>query len=360
VRYAIGAVLAGAALYASFRGVDGRAVLAAMREADWPLLVAAVGTVIATISFVTWRWAIMLRASLGSAPVRWRSLWDAVVMGQAVNIVFPLRFGEGARVASTCASTGLSAGRVVMAMAVERACDIVAFTAVVLMLTVSGRLPARFKGLLPGSLIVMLGVVALLIASAWIAPRLLAAWATPPAGSGGRARPWIARQLGELDAGWRALMHGPRAAAILALTAVVFVSSAATNYFVFQAFALPVRFFAAFVLLAVLQVGTAVVSVPGNVGIFQYLTMLVLASWGVSSSTALAVALVLHIVSLGPRVALGAIAAAGHTKSRRTPEPQNPRTPEPQNPRTRSVSCLFPCVIRSSGYDRAHVRHHQT
>jgi uncharacterized membrane protein YbhN (UPF0104 family) len=67
---------------------------------------------------------------------------------------------------------------------------------------------------------------------------------------------------------------------------------------------------AALVLLAVLQVGTAVVSVPGNIGVFHYLTVVTLATWRVPAPVALATAIVLHIVSLGPKVVLGAIAAA--------------------------------------------------
>jgi uncharacterized membrane protein YbhN (UPF0104 family) len=196
-----------------------------------------------------------------------------------------------------------------MAMAIERVCDIAAFAAVVMMLTISGRLPARFHGLLPGSLVLMLGVLVIVIAAAWIAPSLLERRAdreAPP----GRALGWIERQLTELRAGWRELMNGPKAAAILALTALGLLSSASTNYFVFRAFALPVPIIAPFVLLAVLQVGTAVVSVPGNVGVFQYLTILVLATWSVAAPVALAVSLVLHVVSLGPRVLLGALAAA--------------------------------------------------
>lgn len=93
------------------------------------------------------------------------------------------------------------------------------------------------------------------------------------------------------------------------LTAVLPIIAATTNLLVLQSFGLPVPAIAAMVLLVVLQIGTAVVSVPGNIGVFHYFTVLTLAAWDVPRPTALATAVVLHIVSLGPKIVLAAFAA---------------------------------------------------
>ena len=111
--------------------------------------------------------------------------------------------------------------------------------------------------------------------------------------------------------GWTDITHRHQLAAIAALTAVIPVTAAATNLLVLQSFNLPVPGITAFVLLVVLQIGTAVVSVPGNVGVFHYLTVVTLAAWDVPQPTALAVAIVLHLVSLGPKVILGAFSFRG-------------------------------------------------
>ncbi len=71
---------------------------------------------------------------------------------------------------------------------------------------------------------------------------------------------------------------------------------------------LPVPVITAFALLVMLQIGTAVVSVPGNLGVFHYLTVVTLATWSVPTETAIATALVLHIVTLGPKIVLAAFA----------------------------------------------------
>ena len=54
-----------------------------------------------------------------------------------------------------------------------------------------------------------------------------------------------------------------------------------------------------------LQVGNTAVSVPGNLGVFHYLTVLTLAVYGIDRERALAYAIVLYAVALLPRIALG-------------------------------------------------------
>lgn len=305
VRAVAGAGLAVAALYASLIHVDWPAFLGALRGARMFWIGAAAASVLLTLSLVTIRWARLLGVAVAAfAP----SLWASVVIGQAVNIVFPLRFGEGARVAVTCRETGLPLGRVMVAMAVERALDVAAFGAVVSLLILGGRLPGAFAGVLPMSLALMLATIGAVILMARALPAAMA-WLRPRV-SHSSVMDWLDRQAAGIRSGWHDMSQGTRRWVLLLLTAFGLLSSASANWLVFRAFALPVPPIAALVLLAVLQVGTAVVSVPGNIGVFQYLTIATLAAWQVPPPTALAVAVVLHVVTLGPRVVFGAVAAA--------------------------------------------------
>lgn len=305
VRYAIGAVLAAIALYASFRQVDHEAVRDAMHTASLSWTMAAVLSTLVSLTIVTWRSALLL--DVPAAP-NWGRLWNAVVIGQAVNIMFPLRFGEAARVGRLAGRSGWPVSRVALGVAVERFCDVGAFAAVVVLLAVFGRLPPALAGAVPTLLFSVLLTLVVIIAGIqllpWVQRRILAPGPERPG-----LRGWLYAQTTAVSQGWAALMRGPRLLAVLLLTGLALISSVSTNYLVFLAFGLPVPAIAAFVLLVVLQLGTAVVSVPGNVGVFQYLTIVTLAGWHVPESTALAASLVLHTVSLGPRVALGAVAA---------------------------------------------------
>ena len=308
-RIVIGTLLAAAALYVSFLSVDRAQLWAAFGRANPQWLGAGLGSVMVTLSLVTWRWRWLVGEEPGGTP-RWRPLWDSVVIGQAVNIVFPLRFGEGARVAVTCGELGYSMGRVMVGMALERALDVSAFATVVVMLLLAGRMPDAFRSVLPTVAVLIAATITIIVSVVWLMPVSLR-WLRERAGRRSRLAVWLQAQETSLRSGWADVTRGPRVLAIVALTAVGLVSSASTNFLIFRAFDLPVPPIAALVLLAVLQVGTAVVSVPGNIGVFHYLTVLTLATWHVPQSTALATAIVLHIVSLGPRVALGAVAAAG-------------------------------------------------
>jgi uncharacterized protein (TIRG00374 family) len=309
LRLAIGIALALAAVYAAFSRVDWGALRAALGEASAAWLFAALGSVLTTLAVVTVRWRLLLSdpsVPVESAPIA--PLWSSVVIGQAVNIVFPLRFGEGARVGVTAQTLRRPMSTVVLAMAVERVLDVSAFGVAVLALVVAGRMPAVFDRALPGAMVLALATVVVVLAAVRMGPVALHRLSDVLGGTSRLAR-WIATQDEALRAGGTNL-RGLRLVNAIILTAVILLSSASTNLFTFSAFHLPVPPVAALVLLAVLQLGTAIVSVPGNIGVFHYLTVFTLGVWHIPQPLALATAIVLHVVSLGPRVVLGAVAAA--------------------------------------------------
>jgi len=82
---------------------------------------------------------------------------------------------------------------------------------------------------------------------------------------------------------------------------------ASTNYLLFRAFNLDLSFVVALFLLVLLQVGSVPPSLPGRVGIFNYLTAVGLAAFGVDRSVAFSYSIVLYAVGLLPRVIVGAV-----------------------------------------------------
>jgi len=64
---------------------------------------------------------------------------------------------------------------------------------------------------------------------------------------------------------------------------------------------------AALVVLAIVQLGTAVPSTPGKVGVFQYLSVLALMPFGVGRDLALTFGILLHVVWYLPPVVLGSM-----------------------------------------------------
>jgi len=227
------------------------------------------------------------------------------VLGQAVNILVPLRFGEGARLAVTSRGLDLPVGRVTVGLALERAFDVAAFGTIFAVLIAAGVMPDVFARLLPAAATLTAVTMAAVALFVWLGPVSLG-WLRRRVSLPARASAWIATQETAIRQGWTGLMHPPRLIMISLLTALIPLTAAATNLLVLRGFALPVPAIAALVLLVFLQIGTAVVSVPGNIGVFHYLTVVTLAAWDVPRPTALAAAVVLHAVSLGPKVVLAA------------------------------------------------------
>ena len=332
VRILAGAVLAAAALYLLFASVSGAELRQAIGQARAAWVMAALGTTLLTLGVVTVRWGVLLKipgpipgpdrlrqgygesaeasaSAEGLGPrLSFGGRWNAVVIGQAVNIVFPLRFGEGARVAVTCAETGRPAGAVTVAMAFERVLDTAAFATMLLFLGLAGQMPQAFDAALPTIIVFAIVTGAVLLALVRSLPTLLR-WATARLRGDSRPARWLAAQEASARAAWTELARRRRLTLLVLLTALGLLASASTNLLIFRAFDLAVPAIAALVLLAVLQAGTAIVSVPGNIGVFHYLTVLTLGAWEVPASLALAVAIVLHAVSLGPRVLLGGMSA---------------------------------------------------
>lgn len=279
VRLSGGVVLGAAAAYAAAFMVDWTAVASASHQARPRWVAAALISVLVTVSLVTLRWRMLLGPADGET--RWRVMWNSIVVGQAVNILFPLRMGEAARVAVVNRDGRRPLGAVVVAIAVERVFDLIAFALMLTVLAAGGMAPIPLtRG--PGT---MLGLAVALAAGI-----LAARWWRPSLFSGFR------------------FTSPAKSVALAGLTLVILITSASTNALVFKAFDLAVRLPAAFVVLAALQLGTSVVSVPGNVGVFHWIVVAALGWFAVPPAEALAVAIVLHLVSLGPRVLAGVVA----------------------------------------------------
>ena len=315
VRYAVGTLCAIAAIYVAAVRVDWLQVFDAFGRASPAWTLAAILSVLLTLSLVTSRWGLFVggEAPVAGVPVlmppyvRWRVLWNSVVLGQAVNIIVPLRFGEGARLVVTSRGLNIPAGRVMVSLALERAFDVAAFASIVVTLILGGLMPLAFRGVLPAVAILTLATIAAALLFVRFLPTILA-WIRSRL-SLVRVAAWLEKQEAAMREGWVDITKRHQLGRVAILTAVIPVTAAATNYLVFRSFDLAVPAVAALVLLVVLQVGTAVVSVPGNVGVFHYLTVVTLAAWDVPQPTAVAVAIVLHFVSLGPKVVLAAFSA---------------------------------------------------
>ena len=90
----------------------------------------------------------------------------------------------------------------------------------------------------------------------------------------------------------------------------------------FVALNLPLSLAAALFLLVVLEIGVAIPSVPGKLGVFHYLCTLALGVFGLEKGEALGYAVLLHFVVFAPPSILGAALLWWETV-------QQPASPQP-------------------------------
>jgi uncharacterized membrane protein YbhN (UPF0104 family) len=85
----------------------------------------------------------------------------------------------------------------------------------------------------------------------------------------------------------------------------VWVTAVLTNHLALLAFQIQLPIAASMLVLIVLQVSIALPSVPGRIGIFEYLCVLSLAVFGIARSVGFSYGILLHIVALLPSTLLG-------------------------------------------------------
>lgn len=308
LRLVIGGLVAIAALVFVLRGTDPGQLLASLRtlHTGW-LLTALVSIGMSLVASVV-RWRMTFFPD--HQRVGWSALFRTLLIGQMLNIVLPLRTGEIGRAYALSASRGIPVARVLSTIAIERLSDLAASGTVAVLLIGAGAAPEWLIG--PGRALVIGGIIALAAAV------VLTVAAAPLAASVTGAARVVAPRVGPRLEGWlrpavdalNGLRNIPVALSIWLLAMLVTGLAASTNYFLFRAFDLPLSPVAALVLLVALQVGNSLISVPGNLGVFHAITVLVLTRFHAEHQAAVAYAFVLYAIAIVPKIVLGAACLA--------------------------------------------------
>lgn len=287
----------------AFRDIDFAELWDTLTQTNYGLVLMAVGTIIATSMAKTARWQLLFYPR--HRQRRYGKLLAILFIGQMVNIVIPARLGELARAYLVGEIEGESKALALGTIAIEKAVDLlmVLFLFVGLLLTMA--IPRWVQEPIAGVATITLVLLGTLVLSAHHKERLLSAF--------GRLLgilPELAqvRLMGHLEAALDSLEVLRRWDVSLGVggsSVLIWLLAASTNYITFLALRLHLSFLAAVFLLVVLQVGVAVPSSPGKVGVFHYLCLLALSVFGVERSLALSYGLVLYFIVFLPPTLLG-------------------------------------------------------
>jgi len=291
-------------LYLALLGVDWGELGRSLAQVRWGWLAAGAATVLAGLFVKVWRWWLLLAAYDERPP--FVAVCRAFFVGQAGNILLPVRGGEVLRLGWLSGARQAAWGPATISIVLEKYLDGIFFALAATL--VSAWAPDDYTarwGVWPAvvSAAATLGLAVLVAAGPAVWRRLapLLERRTPPSW-----RRWLGRG-GELLAASQWLRRPERTLPLLALTALAWGIMASTNWLLFRALGLQAGWRAAGLVLVLVYVGLLPGLMPGNVGPFYFFARLALLPFGVDGSPALACAVLLHAVVTLPPLLLAAV-----------------------------------------------------
>lgn len=301
---AAGVVLSAGALWIVLQTVDvAEAASVLGRAQPLPLLgILAVVAVQAVVRAV--RWSVVMPPRVDGTRAEWHRLLPPMLVGYLGNAILPARLGEPMRAVIAARRERIGTAESLGSVLVERLVDIamLAVVAFVAALLIDG----------PAWTIQLLGVAAaagvagmVLLLTVGLGPLL---WVADRLGLSRRAgvREVIARFVAA--AGGRSRSRALVGAAGLSVAA--WLLDAGSFWLAATAVGVDIPYAAAMIISGVSVLGTAVPSAPGYVGTFELAAAGTAGALGVPGAEALALAIVVHFVTLVPLALGGAVSLA--------------------------------------------------
>ncbi len=286
----------------ALRNVEWAGVWTAWRTARLDMLALGTALLVGSWGVV----ALRSRTLLSSVPgLRVRDAFAYVTIGFLANTVLPLRLGDLARASLLGRKKNAGISRALGSIAVERLMDVlmlVALTlALMLVLDIPAPIQAGLASLVAVALVALAGLMLVSLNRSRL-PRLTAGLA--------RIMPHrLADRLLTLMANFSSgaeVLHRPLGfLAIVGLSVAVWLAAGMGTWAWVAAFHLQVPWYAGFFVLVMVNLGTAIPSSPGYVGVYHYLAVLALSMWTPDRNAALAYAIGTHALNMLMNVGFG-------------------------------------------------------
>jgi hypothetical protein len=289
----------------AFRGVEFPAIIRALSASDWRFILMALASVAVNTLAKAVRWRTLL-GEKGEA-VRMYSILLSLLQGQLLNTVFPARLGELSR-AHTIGQLGPGRIYVLSTLVVEKLLDMICYAILFMMMVVLVPLPGWMHE--SGIVIASLGVLSLIglvaaVRNATLAGDLLkkASHPLPQRWQSALGR-WSDSAISSLS-----VLKKPAETYWLAgWSILVWAAAVLTNALTLLALGIQLPIRASILVLVAVQAGITIPSIPGRVGVFEYLCVLSLALFGVEQLQAVSYGILLHAIVFIPTTLLSLLA----------------------------------------------------
>jgi uncharacterized protein (TIRG00374 family) len=300
-RGGIGVLISLASVYLVLRGVDLRQTADLLGGARPAWLLVAVAGIVADLVFRALRWQVLIRP-ICRVPLRRLSAY--MLVGYLANNVLPARLGELVRSHYLGDREGISRSATLGTVVVERIVD----TVVLVGIGAAAILILHVRGVVMSAILVGVAIAGLLCVALVVA---LAAHRLPGAG---RAAAFLNRWPRFVGVATR-LRDGLRVAALpRTVAAAALLSVAAWTCTVVavlavgQSLGIELTLGEGALLAAGTNLATAIPSGPGYLGTFEYAGQSIALAFGLGASEGLALALLIHVLTLAVSSFGGAVA----------------------------------------------------
>lgn len=328
----VGILISAVAVWFALQGIAFDKVGGAIAHLDWFwIIIAQIPYFIVLIMKVT-RWQLLF---MPSPKITLRRLWETLMMSYFFNTVLPARLGEIVRAYALSRSEKIGMVRVLSTILLEKILDLMTIFIFLLALLPFLDIPSDVRniGLLVGGAFVLAFVVSILMAIyRKQAEAFIMFFLKPlPENIRGKLFGFACEVLDVLSIllDWKLSLN--LWAQSIAMWVIVLV-----NYmFIAFAFGMPLTLELAVLLTIITNLGMAVPSAPGYIGVFESTVILSLISFFPNKDTLFSFGLILHITSFLPVIILGAIYTSkegldlGKMKDAQKEKPATEATPEP-------------------------------
>lgn len=284
----------------------------ALKQASFGWVVIGILVTIFAILVRTWRWQVLLYRH----KTRAFGIMSALLFGQAVNLVLPLRSGDLMRVIWYREMSGEGGTEALGTVAIEKVWDLLALLLCGILLLLLVPLPDTYTRTIWSTfLLLAFGIFFLLLGLRWQKPIInLLVKATRKFPHS--LRVLLLPRVEQFIRGMDVIRQSRVSVWVFGLTLGVWATGVIANWTVMAAFGVT-SLSAALLLMVTLMSGNVIVPIPGRLGVFEAIVVGSLSLYGVPGDTALAIGLVLHMVSMGTPMVAALILAIINTMRRK-------------------------------------------
>ena len=298
-----GLLVSAVSLWLAFRGLNPEQFWTSLGAINLPLLLTATGIYFLAVLIIAWRWQILLRAVKHASVA---ALFQLVAIGYMGNNVYPLRAGDGLRIALLRREHQIALLRATTVIAVEHLFN--GATMIVFILVGLSAIDLQ-----SATVEALLGLTMPLVSFAIIAALILAAkpaWLRRLLQGASKMLPQalaesILRFGEDILAGLEGLRSPRHFLGALLVSFLTWGIEASTYWLVMFAFGLDLPYAVALLLVGAVNLAGLIPASPGQVGVNEFVVITILTALGIQTATATAYAVVTHLVIWLPITLVG-------------------------------------------------------